>query len=175
MRLIPIALKKSGKKSIPKNQIMIPAGIMGIFVHFSAIGKETQLGKQADYYLQKIKKVTEEPVGKIEGFAGSIGKPEWNDEGHQELLKACMDAMERIEVRRVNILQDSLFTWILLLGFLCLRLTLPATFQTAFPNFFGVIVHVDITEILLHVFRNVVLHSEPLQLSFEPLDDVCVF
>lgn len=110
MRLIPIALKKSGKKSIPKNQIMIPAGIMGIFVHFSAIGKETQLGKQADYYLQKIKKVTEEPVGKIEGFAGSIGKPEWNDEGHQELLKACMDAMERIEVRRVNILQDSLFT-----------------------------------------------------------------
>jgi len=39
VRLIPIALKKSGKKSIPKNQIMIPAGIVGIFVHCSAIGK----------------------------------------------------------------------------------------------------------------------------------------
>ena len=146
-----------------------------MFVYCPAIGKETQLGKQADYYLQKIKKVTEEPAGKIEGFVVSIGKPKWNDEGHQEILKACMDAIERIEVRRVNILQDSLFTCILLLGFLCLRLTLPATFQTAFPNLFGVIVHVNITEILLHVFRHVVLHSKPLQLSFEHLDDVCVF
>jgi hypothetical protein len=146
-----------------------------MFVYCPAIGKETQLGKQADYYLQKIKKVAEEPAGKIEGFVVSIGKPKWNDEGHQKLLKACMDAIERIEVRRVNILQDSLFTCILLLGFLCLRLTLPATFQTAFPNLFGVIVHVNITEILLHVFRHVVLHSKPLQLSFEHLDDVCVF
>ena len=154
---------------------MIPAGIVGMFMYYSAIGKETQLGKQADYYLQKIKKVTEEPVEKIEGLVGSIGKPEWNDEGHQELLKACMDAIERIEVRRVNLLQDSLFTSILLLGFLCLRLTLPATFQTAFPNLFGMIVHVDITEILPHIFRHVVFHSKPLQLSFEHLDDACVF
>ena len=64
-----------------------------MFVYCFTIGKETTLGRHADDYLQKVKKATEKPIGKIKGLVDSVEKPEWEDEEHQQLLKACMDAM----------------------------------------------------------------------------------